>query len=228
MKILYIIPARGGSKGLPGKNIRLLGDKPMLAHTILAAQNASHKGTVLVSTDDRAIAAAAAKYSAEVPFMRPENLATDSASTTDVILHALDFYDQKNIQFDTIVVLQPTSPLRTSKDIDAALDLLSKEGCNAVVSVCEAEHHPLWSNTLPDNGSMKDFMREEIRGLNRQQLPAYYRLNGAIYASAVEAFQKNKGFIHEGTFAYRMPAERSVDIDHEIDFKLAELLLPNK
>ncbi|HEY0031070.1 MAG TPA: acylneuraminate cytidylyltransferase family protein, partial [Bacteroidia bacterium] len=149
MKILYIIPARGGSKGLPGKNTRLLGKDPMIAHTILAAQNSAFKGTVLVTTDDEAIAAIAIKYKAEVPFVRPDNLATDTAGTMDVIFHAINFYKEKNILFDLIVLLQPTSPLRTAEDIDNAMRLMTEKNAGAVVSVCEAEHHPLWSNTLP-------------------------------------------------------------------------------
>lgn len=225
MNILYIIPARSGSKGLPGKNIRQLGNKPLLAHSIIAAQHASHKGTVVVSTDDETIAGIAKKYAAEVPFMRPVELASDSAPTMDVIFHALNFYKEKNMAFDLVMVLQPTSPLRTSADIDNAILLLKEKSAEAVVSVCETEHHPLWANTLPEDGSMKNFMREEIKGLNRQQLPRYYRLNGAIYLSKTETLEKQKEFLHDGTMAYRMPAERSVDIDHEADFRLAEFLL---
>lgn len=227
MEILYIIPARGGSKGLPGKNIKLLAGKPMIAYSILAALNCKHKGIVLVSTDDDAIAAVSKSLGAEVPFLRPKELSDDTASTTDVIVHAIDYYKSKNVYFDLIVVLQPTSPLRISDDIDAAIALLKEKNASAIVSVCENEHHGLWSNSLPENGSMKDFIREEIKGKNRQQLPKNYRLNGAIYVSKMDEFAKYKGFIHEGTFAYIMPSNRSVDIDNEIDFKLAEILIDN-
>lgn len=228
MNILYIIPARGGSKGLPGKNIKLLAGKPMIAYSIEAALKSKYQGTVFVSTDDTAIADAAKQFGAQVPLLRPAELATDSASTTDVIIHSLNYYKQQQLIFDLIVVLQPTSPLRTSADIDAAIDALISKQAEAIVSVCENEHHPLWSNTLPDNGSMAQFIREDIKGKNRQQLPVHYRLNGAIYVSFVEAFLKNKGFVHSGTYAYIMPTERSVDVDHLIDFKLAELLLNQK
>ncbi len=227
MEILYIIPARGGSKGLPGKNIKLLAGKPMIAYSILAALNCKHKGIVLVSTDDEAIAAVAKSAGAEVPFLRPKELSDDTASTTDVIIHAIDYYKNKSVYFDLIVVLQPTSPLRISDDIDTAIALLNEKNATAIVSVCENEHHALWSNSLPENGSMKDFIREEIKGKNRQQLPKNYRLNGAIYVSKIDEFTKYKGFIHEGTFAYIMPSSRSVDIDNEIDFKLAEILIAN-
>lgn len=225
MNILYIIPARGGSKGIPGKNIRFLGDKPLIAHTIVAAQNAKYQGTILVSTDDEKIAAIAKKYGAEVPFMRPEALSSDSAPTIDVLFHALNYYSNQNETFDIIVLLQPTSPLRTSKDIDDAIKLMISKNSEAIVSVCEAEHHPLWANILPEDGSMKNFIRNEIKGLNRQQLPKYYRLDGAVYISTISALKKHKTFFHENTYSYIMPAGHSVDIDHEIDFKLAELLL---
>lgn len=225
MQILYIIPARGGSKGLPGKNIKMLAGKPLIAYSISAALNSKFKGTVLVSTDASDIAEVAKKAGAEVPFMRPDDLATDSSSTTDVILHAIEYYKSKNVSFDLIVILQPTSPLRSSSDIDSSIELLNQKNVSAIVSVCENEHHALWSNSLPENRSMKDFIREEIKGKNRQQLPKNYRLNGAIYVSTMEAFLKHKGFIHEGAFAYIMPTERSVDIDSAIDFKLAELLI---
>ena len=225
MEILYIIPARGGSKGLTGKNIRLLGNKPLIAYSIEAAVNSIFKGTVIVSTDDDAIATVGKKYGATVPFIRPDELATDAASTMDVVFHAINFYKQQHVFFDLIVVLQPTSPLRTSTDIDQAISLMKEKNVAAVVSVCESEHHPLWTNILPADGSMKNFIREEVKGKNRQQLPVNFRLNGALYISKSEALEIYKGFIHEKTIAYIMPTDRSVDIDHEIDFKLAELLL---
>jgi CMP-N,N'-diacetyllegionaminic acid synthase len=228
MNILYIIPARGGSKGLPGKNIRLLHGIPLIAYSIKAALDTKNKGTVMVTTDDDTIAAIAEQYGAAIPFIRPAHLSDDAASTTDVILHTLDFYEKSGKQFDYLVLLQPTSPIRLADDIDAAFTLLKNENAKAVVSVCEAEHHPLWANVLPENGCMKDFIREDIKGKNRQQLPVYYRLNGSIYISSVETFRSNKTFIHAHTIAYKMPLERSVDIDHEIDFMLAGLLLKSK
>ena len=157
--------------------------------------------------------------------MRPDELATDAASTMDLVFHAINFYKQQHVFFDLLVVLQPTSPLRTSSDIDLAISLMKEKKVDAVVSVCESEHHPLWTNMLPPDGSMKNFIRDEVKGKNRQQLPLNFRLNGALYISKSEALETYKGFIHEKTIAYIMPTDRSVDIDHEIDFKLAELLL---
>jgi CMP-N,N'-diacetyllegionaminic acid synthase len=228
MSILYVIPARGGSKGLPGKNIRPLCGKPLIAHSIELARNLAEQGTVLVSTDDEAIAAVAREYGAELPFMRPAELATDAASTSDVLLHALQYYQTKSIHFDLIVLLQPTSPMRHAEDVEGAIRELRDRGVPSVVSVCENEHHHFWSNTLPEDRSLRDFIPAEVKGLNRQQMPKSYRLNGAVYVSTVDAFKKNRGFYHDETYAYIMPSERSVDIDHEIDFNLAECLMQLK
>ena len=227
MHVLYLIPARGGSKGLPRKNILPLGGVPLVVHSIKAAQASACQGRIIVSTDDPEIAAVAKEAGAEVPFMRPAELATDAASTLDVILHALDWCSDHEIALDVLVLLQPTSPLRTGQDIDAALRLLSEKKAGAIVSVCETEHHPMWCNTLPADHSMKGFLKDEIKGLSRQQLPLYYRVNGAIYLSKIPVLQKHKSFLHDSAYAYIMPAERSIDIDHEIDFRLAELLIQN-
>jgi len=225
MKILYLIPARGGSKGLPNKNIRFLHGKPLIAYSIIAANSSDFKGNVVVSTDSNEIAEAGLKYKATVPFLRPENLASDTAATIDVIIHALEWYKEKQVFFDTVVLLQPTSPLRTSKDIDDALLLFKSKKAEAVASVCEAEHHPLWTNVLPEDGNMENFLRDEVKGKNRQQLPKYFRLNGAVFISTTDALYKHKSFIHQHTFAFKMPVERSIDIDTEMDFKLAEQYL---
>ena len=222
MNILYIIPARSGSKGLPGKNIKLLNAKPLIYYSIKVAKESKYQGKVIVSTDDQKIAEISKECGADVPYLRPLELSTDQSSSIDVILHAIEFFKQQNVYYDTVVLFQPTSPLRLLEDINIAFDLFIKKNAEAVVSVCENDHHPYWSNTLPESGSMKDFIRPEIKGLNRQQLPKSYRLNGAIYISTVEALVANKGFIHSGTYASVMPNERSVDIDHEIDFDLAE------
>lgn len=228
MNILYLITARGGSKGLPGKNILPLQGKPLIAWSVEAALATKYKGKVVVSTDSEEIAAIAKQYGAEVPFMRPAALAGDSASSMDVVLHAIDFFSSHQEHFDYIVLLQPTSPLRRASDIDAAIELLIAKKAEAVVSVCRAEHHPLWSNTLPPDGNMNDFIRPEIKGKNRQQLPAAYRINGAIYIAAPAYLKKHGSFMGDRTFAFEMPAESSVDIDSEIDFALAEILLQRR
>ncbi|HEX8514853.1 MAG TPA: acylneuraminate cytidylyltransferase family protein [Bacteroidia bacterium] len=223
MKVLYFIPARGGSKGLPGKNIKPLCSKPLIAHTIEAALSAKVKGDVIVSTDSKEIAEISVKHGAEVPFLRPPELALDDTPTMDVLFNHLHYFENKEgIIYDVIVLLQPTSPLRTSEDINSAFELFSARAAGAVVSVCECDHHPLWSNELPEDGSMKHFLRPEVKGKNRQQLPKYFMLNGAIYIGKTDYLLKNKGFMSDETIASIMSREHSVDIDSEADFFLAE------
>ncbi len=225
MEILYFIPARGGSKGLPGKNIRLLNGKPMIAWSIEAALNSKHKRKVIVSTDSDEIAEIAKVNHAEVPFLRPSELSTDTATTMDVIFHCLNWFESKGEIFDYVVLLQPTSPLRTEKHIDEAFMLLKEKKASAVVSVCKNEHHPMWSNAIPADGNMKNFIRPEVKGKNRQQLETSFRLNGAIYIATPEYLKAEQSFIGKDTYAYEMTAESSIDIDTEIDFLLAEMIM---
>ena len=227
--ILGLIPARGSSKGLPRKNIKLLLGKPLIAWTIEQALASKYLDRVVISTNDKEIAEISKKYGAEIPFMRPKKLATDEAKGIDVVLHAIDWLKKKSKrkQYDLLMLLQPTSPLRTKEDIDKAIELLFLKEAKAIVSVCEVDHHPLWSNTLPEDGCMKDFIRQEIMNKNRQELSVFYRLNGAIYLAYWNYIKKQKSFFGEKTFAYIMPKERSVDIDDEIDLKLAKILKVN-
>lgn len=223
--IIAIIPARRGSKGLPGKNIRLLLGKPLIAWTIEAAKKSQYIDKIIVSTDFTKLSSVAKKFEAEVPFVRPKKLATASAKSADVILHALNRLEMNNDYYDLVILLQPTSPLRTANDIDEAIKMLFSKKASAVVSVCEVEHHPYWSNTLPKNNCMKNFMNPLIKGKNRQQLPTFYRLNGGVYVARIAYFREQKSFFGDKTFAYIMPRERSVDIDTEFDFKFAEFLI---
>ena len=228
--ILGLIPARGGSKGLPGKNTRPLLGKPLIAWTIEQALTSKYLDRVVVSTDDKEIAEISKKYGAEIPFMRPKKLAEDNAKGIDIVLHTIDWFreNDKRKQYDLIMLLQPTSPLRKSEDIDKAIEYLFLREAKAVVSVCEVDHHPLWANTLPEDGCMKDFIRKEIINKNRQELPVFYRLNGAIYLAYCDYINQCKSFIGKDTFAYIMPRERSIDIDDEIDLRLAETLMKIK
>lgn len=223
--ILALVPARGGSKGLPGKNIRLLGGKPLIAWSIEAALQSSYVDAVVVSTDCAAIASTAAAHGAEIPFMRPAELATDGARSIDAILHAVAHLGESGRSFDLVLVLQPTSPLRIASDIDRAVELHLSRQADAVVSVCATDHHPWWSNTLPEDGRMNEFLRPEVINTNRQNLPDFYRLNGAIYLANAPYLSATGSFYGERTFAYVMERERSVDIDTRLDFHLAELLL---
>lgn len=226
MKILAITPARGGSKRLPGKNIKNLNGKPLIQWTIDAALAVQEIARVMVTTDCEAIAEIAKQAGAEVPFIRPPELATDTSSSTDVIRHALDFYRAQGEEFDFVLLLQPTSPIRSSDDIRCAIAQLKAHTADAVVSVCPCDHSPLWANTLPDDRSMADFIRHEVSQLRSQDLPDYYRINGAIYLTRVSRFyQENSLFLSSNIFAYVMDNESSVDIDHELDFLIAETVL---
>jgi len=227
-KVLAIIPARGGSKSLPGKNIKELCGKPLIAWSIEVALSCSKIDRVIISTDDKNIAEVAKKCGAEVPFIRPHELASDTASTIEVVFHAIDWLKKhQDYKAGYILLLQPTSPLRTSKDIKCAIQTLKHKKARSVVTVCEADH-PLWSNILPEDNNMKDFIRPQILNKRRQDLPRFYGLNGAIYLAETDYLRECNGFLGQDTFAYEMPKERSIDIDTDIDFKLACLLMENQ
>ncbi len=220
-RILALIPARGGSKRFPQKNIKTLGGRPLIDWTVKAALNSSHVSRVVVSTDCEGIRTAAEQSGAEVPFLRPQELSTDTSTTNSVIMHALEYMGPEN--FDYVVLLQPTSPLRTSADIDSAFHLLERKNACGVVSVSMCEHSPLWCSELPEDGSMEGFFKPEVFGLRSQDLPDFYRINGAIYLYLTDSLVKNSGIhYNEGVYAYKMPKERSVDIDTYDDFLLAE------
>lgn len=224
-RILALIPARGGSKGLPHKNIRLLMGKPLIAWTIKQAKNSKYLDRLIVSTDDIKIANISKKYGAEVPILRPKKLATDKATLMDLMAHIIKWMEMKGNPYDLIMVLQPTSPLRRSEDIDATIKLLFAKNAQAIVSVCESEHHPYGANILPENGCMGVFIRPEVVNKNRQELPIFYRINGAIYLAYRHYLKENKQFLGKKTYAYIMPAERSVDIDSKLDFEFAGFCL---
>ena len=222
MKIA-IIPARGGSKRLPGKNIKDLAGKPMIAWTIEAALDSQVFDHIFVSTDDEKIAEVAKQTGAKVPFLRPSELATDEATTNDVVTHLVEWFESDyNQQVSTIAILQPTSPLRNARHIKEAMYLMEKKTAKAVVSVCEVEYPMQFCNTLKKDGSMEGFIKPE--NLKRTQgLEPYYRLNGAIYLFEKGYVGKLTDLYSKGTYAYVMGVRESVDVDTAQDFKLAEL-----
>lgn len=224
-QIVALIPARGGSKGVPGKNIKLFLGKPLIAWTIEQALASRYLDRIIVSTDDNKIAEISKQYGAEVPFMRPGVLATDRANSIDVVLHAIEWLEKNTVAAELMMLLQPTSPLRTCEDIDGAIDLLFERNAQAVISVCEVEHHPYWTNILPPDGCMRDFLRPEVEKRNRQELPTFYRLNGAVYLGYREYITRQAGFFGSQTYAFVMPQYRSIDIDSEVDFKLGESIM---
>ncbi|WP_088228619.1 acylneuraminate cytidylyltransferase family protein [Desulfosporosinus sp. FKB] len=221
-RVIAIIPARSGSKGLPDKNIRILNGKPLIAYSIVAAQETGIFDEIFLSTDSQKYADIAIQNGANVPFLRSNGLATDTASTWDCVKEALDQYHTIGKEFDIFVILQPTSPLRTSQDILAAINTMMLKNADAVVSVCEADHSPLWYNTLPKSKSLNGFLRNEILTKTRQDLPTYYRINGALYIVKVKHFSKSQNIYDCKSYAYIMPRENSVDIDTLFDFSIAE------
>lgn len=227
MKNLAIIPARSGSKGLKDKNIRPLNGKPLMAYTIEAALESGVFDKVVVSTDCQTYAEIAKKYGAEVPFLRAEHLAGDTVATNEVIIDLLDKFKTTGSEFDSMMILQPTSPLRTSGDIKKAMALLIEKKANAVVSVCETEHSPLYTGAIPADLRMDGFLKKDI-GYRRQDLPKYYRLNGAIYLARIDYFLEYQDFYKKDCYAYMMDKQRSIDIDDEVDFLLAEVVLKNR
>ena len=227
MKKLFLIPARGGSKGLPRKNILPLAGKPMICHTIDAAKEVMDQGDVLcISTDDSEIINVLNKQGFEVPFVRPKELASDKASTDQVINHAIQWYKEKGISFDLVILLQPTSPLRTEKHITEALNLWNGD-IDMVVSVKETEANPYYV-LFEENDS--GFLRKSKNGnfTRRQDCPKVYEYNGAIYLFSA------KNFVNKGLAGFSkikksvMPKWNSIDIDDLTDFMIAEYLIRNE
>jgi CMP-N,N'-diacetyllegionaminic acid synthase len=223
MKNLAIIPARSGSKGIKDKNIRYLCGKPLMAYSIEAALESGKFEEVMVSTDSEKYAVIAKQYGAKVPFLRSDTTSLDTASSWDMVDEVLHNYEILGREFDTFCLLQPTSPLRNAEDIVAAYSLYEEKANFAVVSVCEAEHSPLWCGHLPESNEFINFVQQD-KLKQRQAEKTFYRLNGAIYIVNVERFKTQRNLYQKGSFAYIMSQEKSVDIDTEIDFKLAEIM----
>lgn len=218
---LAIIPARGGSKRLARKNILDLCGQPLLAYSIKAGLKSKYIDKLVVSSDDDEILNVSKNYAAHI-IKRPDELANDTATTFDALKHTIDNIEK----YDYIVLLQATSPLRNEKHIDEAIKLLESKNADAIISVCEVDHSPLWSNTLPENGDMKGFLKDEVLNKRSQDLETCYRLNGAIYICKTDKLLEDKTFfLKDNIFAYKMDRKSSIDIDDELDFKIARALL---
>lgn len=200
---------------MPRKNLLPAGGKPLIAWTISAALESESVDHVVLSSDDNEIMEVAKAWGCEVPFRRPSQLASDTASSMDVVLHALD----QLLGYDFVVLLQPTSPLRTSKDIDAAFALLQSSGASSCVSVCEVEQSPYWMYRLSGDGKLENVLPVQAEAVRRQDLPPVYIVNGAIYIAKVDWLRKTKNFLGDNCIAYLMPQERSIDIDTADDFE---------
>lgn len=218
-RILGLIPARGGSKGIPGKNLAELGGKPLLAWTIAAARASRYLDRVVLSSEDPAILEAGKRHGCDVPFRRPAELARDESSSADVAAHALEQLPG----YDYLVLLQPTSPLRTAGDIDACIELCHSRRVSSCVSVRRAQESPELMYRVQGDGAMQPLLAREAT--RRQEHEAYYLLNGAVYVVRVADFMASRRFILADTMAHEMPASRSLDIDVPEDLEQARLVV---
>ncbi len=223
-KLLVVIPARGGSKGLKNKNLLMLGGKPLIAWTIEAALNSTYVDKVVVSSDSSEIREVANKFGAETPFSRPNYLSDDEALSIDVILHAI----QNLPLFEYVCMLQPTSPLRTNVNIDEAFSLLLTENANSCVSVTKSEQSPFWTFSISENGKLQSLFDIDNMPARRQELPDTYYLNGAIYIAKTSWLLKSKNFLTNDTLPFIMSNDVSVDIDTKSDFEIAEKMILSK
>ncbi len=224
--MLAIIPARGGSKGLPKKNIRSLAGKPLIAYTIEAAKQAEQVSPIIVSTDDDEIAAVAQKYGAEVPFLRPPELATDDAPAIDTFIYTIKRLREDSGQdHRECVVLQPTSPLRDARDIDNAIALFYEKQADSVIAVSELTHPPAWAKKIDAHGILRDYFDAPAGSRNRQAFEKAFMPNGAIYVLKSALLMEKYSYYSDKTYAYVMPRERSIDIDDQWDFEFAEFMM---
>ncbi|MDR0138028.1 acylneuraminate cytidylyltransferase family protein [Metabacillus idriensis] len=219
-RILAIIPARGGSKGVPGKNIRPLAGKPLLAWTIEEAKKSRYIDRLVLSSEDSEIIEAARRYGCEVPFIRPKELALDQSSNAEVILHSLQHLDG----YDWVMQLQPTSPFRSANDIDQCIEHCIKKMADACISVTGTEKSPFWMYFMDQEAKLKKVIDSNKIAMNRQELPDVFSVNGAIYLAKCDWFKRNKSFLSKETIGFKMPKERSLDIDTEWDFRIATLI----
>jgi CMP-N,N'-diacetyllegionaminic acid synthase len=234
-EIVGLITARGGSRGIPRKNTRLLAGKPLIAWTIEAALASQRLSRVIVSTEDEEIAQIAREWGAEVPFMRPAELAQDHTPSIEPVLHAVQWLDDhESYQPDYAMLLQPTSPLRTAQDIEEAIALAVRLGADSVVSICQVKYHPYWAMRMNDDGTLRSFLDaadwDSLQEMfpRRQDLPLAYAENGGIYLVRRRVLLERKSFYGKTFYGYIMPGERSLDIDTAWDFHLVGLLLKDK
>jgi CMP-N,N'-diacetyllegionaminic acid synthase len=219
--VLALIPARGGSKGVPGKNIRPVGGRPLIAWSIAAAKASRYVDRTVLSSDDQGIIDAARSFGCDAPFTRPAELATDEADSMSVVRHAMTVLPER---YDYLVLLQPTSPMRLAQDIDRAIERCVNSGAPACVSVCEPDKSPYWMFRAGKGDVLEPLLAAEIPD-RRQQAPAVLALNGAVYVARTDHLAGGGAFLAPGTIGYVMPTERSFDIDTELDLRIVDFLL---
>ncbi len=228
MEIIYIIPARGGSKRLPRKNIMPMCGKPLISFSIDVAKNSGHPGRVVVSTDDDEIKRLSKIAGAEV-IPRPRQYANDESPTVDAIIHALDYLSKENYHPDIVVILQPTSPLRTPADLNGAINNLIVSGAKSCISVCESAHPPEWTFVAGSNGFMEPVLGWAAFSSGSKKISQPFVPNGAVYVVRVKDLLTEKRIYFEnGSVPYHMPSERSIDIDTMLDFRFAEFMMKGK
>ena len=223
IKIVSIIPARGGSKRIIKKNIKIILNKPLIQYTIEQSLKSKYITDLIVTTDSTAIKEVAEKYKREVPFLRPENLSGDNALAIPTIQHAtLEYEKIKDIEYDYIIMLQPTAPLRMAFDIDETLGLLITHNSDSVISIVDVDNYHPMKMKIVEDGLLKDFKKPPTENPPRQTLPPVYIVNGAIYATRRDVLLIDSSFIGEKCLPYIMPRNRSVNIDNIEDFIIAE------
>lgn len=231
MKVLFIITARGGSKGVPRKNIKLLGGMPLIAYKIISAQKCRYEKRVIVSTEDDEIASISKKYGAEVPFMRPEELATDSASSMDAVLHAMNWIEENDERiYDYVCLLEPSSPFASYQDLDEALKMLDECKGDTLLGMKEVGVTTNFIHSLDKEGGLSKFYYalEDLSSLRRQDQQREYTMNGCMYISRWDYFIRKKMFHSVKSIPYIMPEEKSIEIDTLFDYEIAKMLIENK
>ena len=226
-KVLGFIPARGGSKGVPNKNIRKIAGKELIGYTLEAAHQSEVFDKIIVSTDSNEIANVAKKFGGEVPFLRPSELAQDDSKVMDAIIHTMNWFEQKRETFDILVYLQPTSPMRTGKHIVSALNLMTKKDADSIISVNKTDTVVERLGVLPDSGEMKNFIDPKVEHANRQELRDYYELNGAIHIADWNKLLQQKSWYMQRAYAFVMEKPESLDIDDRFDIFFADFLIQN-
>lgn len=224
MKVLFVITARGGSKGVPRKNIKMIEGIPLVAYKIIAAQKCQYEKRIIVSTDDEEIAEVSRKYGAEVPFMRPIELATDSASSVDVVLHTMNWVtDNSKEIYDYVCLLEPSSPFASYKDLDEALRLIEEKDADTLLGMKEVDVSTNFIHSLDKDGKLSEFYYaiKDLKSIRRQEQQKEYTMNGCMYIAKWEYFMKNKLFHSENSIPYIMSDESSIEIDTMLNYEVA-------
>ncbi len=228
--VLSVIPARGGSKGLPKKNILPLAGKPLIGWSIEAAKKSKYIDKLIVSTDDVEIANVAKSYDCEVPFLRPNDFALDDSPSSEVIIHSIDFFEKMGLIFDYIVLLEPTSPLRETSDIDKAIEILHSniDLADSIVGVSKVEAtHPAFDLRINDKGLIEPYLGGSFSLFRRQEIESLYYFEGSLYISDTQVYLKEKNFYHDRTMPFILPRWKAIEIDEYIDMIVAEAIINN-